>query len=183
MSASWETIETDSPEQTMLIGAGIGRLLRAGDVVALSGPLGAGKTLFVKGLAAGLGVPETEPVVSPTFVLVRQYEGRLRLAHCDAYRLTSATELDDLGLAEVLNDEAGVVAIEWADRFPQAFDAPTWEVELEHAGLTRRTLRIRSPRPELNAALRELLRAPQRAANAAENEIDNSDGAGDTTPR
>lgn len=136
-----------SPDQTLAIGRALVDLVCAGEVLALSGALGAGKTQFVKGLALGLGVAEDAPVVSPTFVIVREYAGRLRLVHCDAYRLTSIEELLDLGLEEALQDGLSVVAIEWSDRFPEAFLAPTWRVEAEHAGPTARILRIAPPDP------------------------------------
>lgn len=86
-------------------------LLRTGDVITLEAPLGGGKTTFVRGLAAGLGVPEDE-VSSPTFVIWQIYEGRLRLHHLDAYRLRSADELEEIGLAEVLGIQ-DVVVLEW----------------------------------------------------------------------
>jgi len=109
------TVHSSSPEQTRAAGAALGAVLRrigaAGAVVALSGPLGAGKTCFVRGLAAGLGV--LGPVRSPTFVLVHEYRGPTPLYHVDLYRL-SAEDLDALGLEEIL-DGPGVTAIEWAE--------------------------------------------------------------------
>ncbi len=109
-------VRSRSPEQTRAVGAALGSVLGrmgpAGMVVALSGPLGAGKTCFVQGLASGLGVRGA--VRSPTFVLVHEHRGAIPLYHVDLYRLTSH-DLDTLGLEEIL-DGPGVTAIEWADR-------------------------------------------------------------------
>ena len=102
-----------SAEETQALGERLGSLLGSGDVVACVGPLGAGKTCFLQGLARGLGV--TAAVTSPTFVLVNQYRGRVIVYHVDAYRTGSLTELVDLGLEEMLHGE-GVTIVEWADK-------------------------------------------------------------------
>ncbi len=98
---------------TKAIGAALAARLEPGDVVGLTGDLGAGKTRLVQGAAAALGVED--PVVSPTFMLVREYEGRVPVHHVDAYRLSGAAELEDLGLDEVFPADA-VVFVEWSDR-------------------------------------------------------------------
>ncbi|MBP7746790.1 MAG: tRNA (adenosine(37)-N6)-threonylcarbamoyltransferase complex ATPase subunit type 1 TsaE [Phycisphaerae bacterium] len=131
------------PGRTLALGRRLGRLLRTGDFLALTGPLGAGKTQLIKGVAAGLGVPTEQPVVSPTFVLVREYVGRLKLYHIDAYRLTGAAELLALGVDEMLAEPGSVVAVEWADRVAEAVPACAAWIELEHAGRTQRRVRIR----------------------------------------
>lgn len=105
--------ESRSPEETQRLGEALGRRLKAGDVVATIGELGAGKTCFLQGLARGLGVTET--ATSPTFVLINQYRGRLPVYHVDAYRTTSLAELLDLGLEEFFYGE-GVTVVEWADK-------------------------------------------------------------------
>jgi tRNA threonylcarbamoyladenosine biosynthesis protein TsaE len=102
-----------SAEETQALGERLGARLGGGDVVACIGPLGAGKTCFLQGLARGLGV--TANVTSPTFVLVNQYRGRLPVYHVDAYRTGSLSELVDLGLEEMLHGE-GVTIVEWADK-------------------------------------------------------------------
>ncbi|TWT46066.1 tRNA threonylcarbamoyladenosine biosynthesis protein TsaE [Phycisphaerae bacterium RAS1] len=135
-------LETSDPRQTQAVAAALGRTLTGGEVIALRGALGAGKTQFVKGLAAGLDVPPEEPVVSPTFVLVREYAGRLRLIHIDAYRLHAAAELADLGLDEILADRGAVVAVEWADRAEGLLPSGAIGVELEHIDNTHRRLRL-----------------------------------------
>jgi len=121
-----------SPDQTLALGRVMGELLRPGDFVALKGALGTGKTHLVKGLALGLGVPDEEPVISPTFVLVREYVGRLKLYHLDAYRLGRASELAGLGLEEMREQPEVVVALEWADRVPEAVPPDALEVWLYH---------------------------------------------------
>ena len=103
---------TRSPDETRALGRAIAALLEPGDVVLLAGDLGAGKTTFAQGLAEGLGV--TEPVVSPTFTLAREYEGRLKMVHVDVYRLDHASEILDLGLEDLAGDD-GVTVVEWGD--------------------------------------------------------------------
>lgn len=104
---------THSAVETFDLATRIGSILRAGDVVALSGDLGAGKTVFAKGIARSLGV--IEDVVSPTFTLVREYDARLPLVHVDVYRLDHLQELHDVGFDEFLGDTA-VTVVEWGDR-------------------------------------------------------------------
>lgn len=108
---------SQNEEETRALGAALGALLLAGDLVALDGELGAGKTRFVQGLAQALEV--TGPIVSPTFVVVREYAGRLRLYHVDAYRLAGPAELEDLGWEDVV-ESGGVVVVEWASRIHPA---------------------------------------------------------------
>jgi len=141
-----------SPEQTEACGAALARHARGGELLALCGPLGAGKTRLVRGLARGLDVPPDEPVVSPTFVLMREYDGRLHLYHLDAYRLAGADELAALGLDELVADAAAMVVIEWAERVAEALPpAATW-LELEHAGAVERRISGRGPLVERAAA-------------------------------
>ncbi len=136
---------TGTPEETIALGAALGGVLAGGEFVALTGPLGAGKTQFVKGLARGLGVPDDEPIISPTFVLVREYAGRLRLFHLDLYRLRGDIELADLGVDEMLHSGEAVVAAEWADRAPAATPTEAWRIAFEHAGADRRSISISHP--------------------------------------
>jgi tRNA threonylcarbamoyladenosine biosynthesis protein TsaE len=102
-----------SPSDSLYIGERIGRCSRVGDVFLLHGELGAGKTQFVKGLAKGLGVPDWEYVVSPSYTLLNTYEGRCSLCHIDLYRL-EGVDAEDLGIEEYLDE--GVVAVEWAEK-------------------------------------------------------------------
>ncbi len=111
---------THSPEETEALGAALARRLEPGDVVAYFGGLGAGKTAFTRGLAAGLGV--SEPVTSPTYTIVNEYlSGRLPLFHFDMYRLSSAEELFDIGWEDYL-DRGGVCAVEWIEHVEEALD-------------------------------------------------------------
>lgn len=104
---------TRSADETSLLAQRVGALLRAGDVVVLAGELGVGKTVFAKGVARALGI--TEPVVSPTFTIVRQYEGTVPLVHVDVYRIDHVQELYDIGLDELIGDDT-VTLVEWGDR-------------------------------------------------------------------
>jgi len=131
-----------STRQTLLYGQALGESLKAGDLVAISGPLGVGKTQLVKGIALGLRVPADEPVVSPSFVLVREYRGCLKLYHVDAYRLRSTAELLALGWDEMREQPDSIVVIEWADRVPEAIPEDAFQVELEHDGPTARRIRL-----------------------------------------
>jgi tRNA threonylcarbamoyladenosine biosynthesis protein TsaE len=105
----------------------LARVLRPGDVVVLTGDLGAGKTVLAKGIAAGLGV--TEPVVSPTFTIVREYEGDVPLQHLDVYRLDHLQEVIDLGLDELLDGHA-VTVVEWGEAVSALLPADRLEVSL-----------------------------------------------------
>lgn len=127
-----------SPQDTFEIGERIGRLLGPGHVVALIGPLGAGKTQLAKGIACGAGVDDPSIVTSPTFTLVNEYTGRVRIQHMDAYRLTHARELDGLGFDEML--EESVVVIEWADRVADALPADRLVIDIQPDGECARTM-------------------------------------------
>ena len=108
-----ERAVTRSTDETLELARAVGELLRPGDVVSLVGDLGAGKTVFARGVARALGV--TELVVSPTFTIVREYEGRVPLVHVDVYRIDAVQELHDLGFEEVVRDDA-VTLVEWGDK-------------------------------------------------------------------
>lgn len=114
------TYETASVEQTEALGAALGRVVPPGTVIAYRGGLGAGKTAFTRGLARGLGC--TEPVTSPTYTVVNEYEsGRLPLFHFDMYRLGSSQELFDIGWEDYL-DRGGVCAVEWSEYVADAME-------------------------------------------------------------
>ena len=120
-----------SADETREIARSLAELLGPGDVVLLAGGLGAGKTTFAKGLAAGLGVEDV--VVSPTFTLARAYEGRLPLVHVDVYRLETEHEVLDLGLDDLVGDD-GVLVVEWGDAAAAALGAERLEVRLVAVG-------------------------------------------------
>jgi tRNA threonylcarbamoyl adenosine modification protein YjeE len=126
---------THSAGEPGAAGPDLGRRLRAGDVVLLTGPLGAGKTAFARGLADGIGA-DPEDVSSPTFTIVQEYRGRVRVQHVDLYRLSPA-EVDDLGLEDLLED--AVLAVEWPDRWRSA-PAGAIQVNIDPAGGERRRI-------------------------------------------
>ncbi len=111
-------------------GERLGTLLLPGDVVALRGPLGAGKTCFVQGVARGLGVPRSHSVTSPTFTLIGEYPARIPLRHADFYRIESEERLFEIGFDDLL-DGRGVLLVEWAERWPSALPKDRLEVQIE----------------------------------------------------
>ena len=119
-------LRTETAEDTRRVGVALAALLEPRDAVALTGELAAGKTTFAQGVARGLGV--VEQVISPTFTLVREYRGRLRLAHVDVYRLEHVQDVVDLGLEE-LGDEA-VLLVEWGDAIDALLPADHLVVEI-----------------------------------------------------
>ncbi len=123
-------VDSASPEATRALGTRLGELLEGGDVVALSGELGAGKTCLVQGLALGLGVDPAVPVTSPTFTLVGEYPGRLILRHADFYRVEGYDRLLALGFDDLL-DRHGVLVVEWPERVPEALPEERLEVRIE----------------------------------------------------
>jgi tRNA threonylcarbamoyladenosine biosynthesis protein TsaE len=118
-------IQTFSEQQTRKLGEQLGALFIGGEVIALSGELGSGKTVFVHGLAEGLSVRET--VHSPSFTIMNEYSGRLSLYHFDFYRLKTEEEVWNLGWQDYLNS-TGINVIEWADRFPKVLPEERLEI-------------------------------------------------------
>jgi tRNA threonylcarbamoyladenosine biosynthesis protein TsaE len=141
---------------TKAIGAALAGLLDPGDVVGLAGDLGAGKTRLVQGAAAALGVDD--PVLSPTFMLLREYDGELPVHHVDAYRLAGPVELEDLGLDEVLPPDA-VAFVEWADRVAAALPESWLELVLHIRDDDTREVDVRPHGPAWAARARELQEA------------------------
>lgn len=122
---------------TRTLGKAVGRICRPGDVIALVGPLGAGKTTFTQGLAQGLDIGPGDPVRSPSFTLCNEYACRIPVLHYDLYRLSSAEEADDIGFRERVGQEA-VAVVEWADLFPELIPSNALWVLLEHEDESRR---------------------------------------------
>lgn len=134
------TVITKSPEQTELLGKKLAAFLRPGDVIAYYGDLGAGKTAFTRGLAAGLGIREA--VTSPTYTIVNEYlSGRMPLFHFDMYRLSSSEELFDIGWEDYLARGA-VCAVEWSENVEGAFYGDEIKVVFEKTGENSRLIRI-----------------------------------------
>ncbi len=131
---------SNSEAQTIQFGERLGRLLKKGNVIALSGELGSGKTYFTKGIAKGLGIPP-DSVTSPSFTLVNEYEGRYKLFHIDAYRLEKEDFLS-AGLDEYLYKD-GITVMEWADRWPEILPEDTIWVKFEILDENKRKITIR----------------------------------------
>jgi tRNA threonylcarbamoyladenosine biosynthesis protein TsaE len=131
-------IPSGSPETTFHLGETLGRAAIGGEVIGLSGPLGVGKTVFVKGLAKGLGVTDSY-VSSPTFILVHPHEGRLPLYHIDLYRLEKGSDAEAIGLEEYLEGN-GVAAIEWAEKGAHFLPAARLLIHLHHKEGDRREI-------------------------------------------
>jgi tRNA threonylcarbamoyladenosine biosynthesis protein TsaE len=121
-------LRTKSADDTRELAAELAAVARAGDIVLLSGELGAGKTTFTQGFGQGLGV--TDPITSPTFTLMQIYPGRLKVLHVDVYRLEHLQEVIDLGLPELLDDEA-VALIEWGEAAEPVLPADFLRVRIE----------------------------------------------------
>lgn len=120
-------VVTRSTDETLAVAGTVGELLRPGDVVSLAGDLGAGKTVFAQGVARALGVDH--PVVSPSFTIVREYEGRVPVVHVDVYRIGTFQELHDLGFEEVVREDA-VTLVEWGDVVDGMLPSDRLEVRL-----------------------------------------------------
>jgi tRNA threonylcarbamoyladenosine biosynthesis protein TsaE len=128
MSKGVLIFRTDSDDETIELGQQTGVALMAGDVVALEGELGSGKTWFTKGLALGLGISPDTVITSPSFSLMNAYEGRHPFYHMDAYRLNSLSEFLEAGFQEYFHQN-GIVVMEWADRWPEVL--PEWRLRVE----------------------------------------------------
>lgn len=150
-------IVLSSPRETDSFGHTIGKVLRRGDVLALVGELGAGKTALVRGIVAGLG-GSVASVTSPTFTLVHEYQGRLPLIHLDLYRLKRVDEAESIGLSTCFTDEA-VTAIEWADRFLGLLPADHLEVRLIHRTRTTRRVKLEAQGARSRSLLTRITRA------------------------
>jgi tRNA threonylcarbamoyladenosine biosynthesis protein TsaE len=144
------------PDQTQRLGARLGALLKGGEVICLEGSLGSGKTCLAQGIGRGWGVSQT--LISPTFVLVREYTrpgDTVKLYHVDLYRISGAKEALTLGLDEFLGDEQTICVIEWAERLrPLIPDEHLW-VRLELADPTRRAMYFTAQGQNHTALLRE----------------------------
>ena len=158
-------IVSRSVEATQQLGERLGGLLSAGDVVGLIGELGSGKTTFIQGLAKGLGI-DPGLVKSPTFVLIREYPGRVSLIHVDGYRLDDATSLNWLDVDWVFSPKK-ITVIEWADRCHEALPEDYLELRFEHRTTHQRRIRASghgSRSQRLVAALNKTVAVPQKVS-------------------
>uniref|UniRef100_A0A7C4QQF4 tRNA threonylcarbamoyladenosine biosynthesis protein TsaE n=1 Tax=Schlesneria paludicola TaxID=360056 RepID=A0A7C4QQF4_9PLAN len=144
-----------SEAETARLAARLATVLRPGDVVALLGELGAGKTRFVQYLAEACGVPRTA-VTSPTFTLVHEYAGRILLRHCDVYRLRHPREFADVGVDELFAED-GVALVEWADRVEADLPRDHLRLEIVPVGPTERNITLTATGPRSRQVLQGLL--------------------------
>lgn len=110
-----QTFKTESPEETQILGEKLGKTLKQGDVIALVGDLGTGKTCLTQGIARGVGIAPDAVVNSPSYILINEYDGEIPIYHIDLYRLENSEEIADLGLSEYIEGD-GICIIEWAER-------------------------------------------------------------------
>jgi tRNA threonylcarbamoyladenosine biosynthesis protein TsaE len=144
-----------SAEQTLAFGERLGHTLMGGDILALTGDLGVGKTLMTRGIALGLGIPYGQ-VNSPTFSLIQVYEGPIPVIHVDLYRLEDPTAIAQLGLEDYFTDK-NIVIIEWADRFIQVLPPDYLDIHLKHGNTeTSRFMTIRATGPRSMAMVSSL---------------------------
>ena len=114
-----ETFKTETPEETQALGEKLGKTLKQGDVIALIGDLGTGKTCLTQGIARGVGISPDEIVSSPSYILINEYSGTVPIYHIDLYRLENSEEIAELGLSEYVEGD-GICIIEWAERMADA---------------------------------------------------------------
>ena len=148
-------ITTNNVSETIRIGKRIGALLQPGDVVALVGDLGTGKTHLIKGLAAGAGVKRTAYVSSPSFTLINEYPGKIPFCHLDLYRLETKDEVEDLGLEEIFQGR-GITVIEWADKIPSLLPRELLWIHLHDVGEHHRSVEITGKGDRYDKMVKEL---------------------------
>lgn len=140
------SLPSASEHQTREIGRQLGKRACCGDVFALIGELGAGKTVFTQGIAAGFGIPDRYTITSPTFTLINEYEGKHGfLFHLDIYRLAKSGDLADIGADELIGSVRGIAVVEWADKALAALPAATLFVTFSHLDESTRLLEFSAP--------------------------------------
>ena len=127
-------------DETLALAESFSQILKGGDVVALRGNLGSGKTVFVKGVARGLGISHVDQVKSPTFVLMHVYPTRIPLYHFDLYRLENDQEIEAIGFEEFLCHPQAITCVEWAEKGERYFPKTTYRIHLEILKLTERSI-------------------------------------------
>lgn len=146
--------QTRSASETIRLGKTFGGRLHAGDIVALIGELGAGKTQFIKGLAAGAGVGKPNYVSSPSFTLINEYPGKVPFYHIDLFRLHSQKEAEGLGLEDYFNG-GGITAIEWADKIPSLLPREMLSIHMLYTGMNARSIEVKGKGRRYEELLKE----------------------------
>lgn len=141
-------ILSPSTNKTIEVARLLGSKLRKGDILALSGELGSGKTCFTAGLARGLGVSESYQITSPTFTLINEYKAKCNLYHFDLYRLNGYSEFEDLGYEEYFSGE-GVVVIEWAEKIAEILPRSAFFIKFDYVDENSRKINIQGPKSRL----------------------------------
>ena len=121
--------KTESPEETQALGEKLGKTLKRGDVIALVGDLGTGKTCLTQGIARGVGIASGEIVNSPSYILINEYNGAMPIYHIDLYRLENSEEIAELGLSEYMEGD-GICIIEWAERIAETLPDTCIEIHI-----------------------------------------------------
>jgi tRNA threonylcarbamoyladenosine biosynthesis protein TsaE len=141
---------SNSPDETIELGRNFGSQLKGGEIVAVCGQLGSGKTHLIKGIAAGAGAKDSKNINSPTFVIINEYKGRLDIYHIDAYRLDSVPEFEMLGFDDLCYPQS-VVLIEWADKVESVLKPLDYvRIKLEHAGKDKRIIHVKNTPQYIN---------------------------------
>ncbi len=130
-----ETFKTESPEETQAFGEKLGKTLKQGDVIALVGDLGTGKTCLTQGIARGVGIASDAVVNSPSYILINEYNGAIPIYHIDLYRLENSEEIAELGLSEYMEGD-GICIIEWAERMTDALPDTCIKIHITLAAST-----------------------------------------------
>jgi tRNA threonylcarbamoyladenosine biosynthesis protein TsaE len=148
-------VQSQSTSETIRIGKQIGSQLHPGDVVALVGELGTGKTHFIKGLASGAGVKRSRYITSPSFTLIHEYHGKIPFYHIDLFRLKTEKEAEGLGLEEYIQG-GGITAVEWADKIPTHLPQEMLWIKICHTGEHQRSIEIRPKGQATKIVVKEL---------------------------
>lgn len=142
------SVVTCSAQETFVFARSIGEKLEEGDILALSGELGSGKTCFTGGLARGLGVSENYQITSPTFTLINEYPAKYKLCHLDVYRLNDYSDMEDLGYEEYFAGY-GVVVIEWAEKIAQIIPETAIFIDFEYIDDNKRKITLKGSQHKL----------------------------------
>ncbi|MFH1782803.1 MAG: tRNA (adenosine(37)-N6)-threonylcarbamoyltransferase complex ATPase subunit type 1 TsaE [Candidatus Omnitrophota bacterium] len=136
---------TNSTEETIRLGKDLAKGLSKGDVISLSGDLGSGKTTFTKGIGEGLGMKSAMKINSPSFVLIKEYKGRIPIYHMDLYRLDNVMEVEDIGIEEYIYGD-GVTVIEWGDKIKELLPEKTIVIRFKMIGDNKREISVEDNR-------------------------------------